>query len=163
MCYDKSAGQASKDAKSQSVRLRRENNAVADWFLQRMEGNIQTEVGPLRPGELLSMVRQGQIKPQTLLRKDDSAWFPASEVGGLFEAAVRREVQYFCPGCNKQVNKPPVSCSNCLRDLAHGEARQVLPERSVDLPGAQAPPPDPSEEESRSVQSWLKRKVGRKK
>ena len=55
--------------------------SVAQWFLQRMEGNIQTEVGPLRPRELLALVRKGEIKPATLLRKDDSAWFPRPRSG----------------------------------------------------------------------------------
>src|SRR6056297_2813742 len=68
--------------------------SVAVWFLKRMEGNVETEVGPLRPNELLSLVRKGQVQPDTMLRKDDSAWFEARTVGGLFEAALRQEVQY---------------------------------------------------------------------
>lgn len=137
-----------------------EIKSVADWFLQRMEGSVQTEVGPMRPSELLSMVRRGDIKPETMLRKDDSAWFPAGDVGGLFEAAVKQEVQFFCPSCNQRVRKPPVTCGNCLRDLGLGEAREIKPEQfnNVDLKSA----PQAEPEEQRSVQNWLKKKVARK-
>jgi hypothetical protein len=38
-------------------------------------------------GDLLKKVREGEVTPQTHVRKEDSAWFPADEVGGLFEAA----------------------------------------------------------------------------
>ena len=134
---------------------------MAVWFLQRMEGNVQTEVGPLRPSELLTMVRNGEIKPETRLRKDDSAWFPASDVGGLFEAAVRQELEYYCPSCNCRISKPPITCSNCLRDLGPREARVVKPEKLTQVPmptESQAP----REEEQRSVQSWLQKKVAKK-
>mgnify|MGYP000293648354 CR=1 FL=1 len=42
------------------------------------------DVGPLRPSELLDKVRSGEVRPETMLRKDDSAYFQASDVGGLF-------------------------------------------------------------------------------
>lgn len=133
---------------------------MAVWFLQRLEGSVQTEVGPLRPAELLSMVRKGEINPETKLRKDDSAWFPAGDVGGLFEAASRREVQYFCPACNRRISQPPITCPNCLRDLGRNDARVVQPEKM-----ALASDPlesQESKEEHRSAQSWFQKKVAGK-
>ncbi|KAA5543235.1 DUF4339 domain-containing protein [Roseiconus nitratireducens] len=133
---------------------------MSQWFLQRREGNVQTEVGPLSPHELLGLVRKGEIKPDTRLRKNDSAWFPANEVGGLFEAASRKEIQYFCPGCSRRVVKPPVVCPNCLREIPRGGAREIQPESSVAVP--QPENPAHADEGKRSVQSWLKKKVGKK-
>lgn len=131
------------------------------WFLQRMEGNVQTEVGPLRPSELLSMVRKGEIKPETRLRKDDSAWFPASDVGGLFEAAVRQDVQYYCPSCGLRIGQPPRTCPRCLRDIGPNEARVIKPEKVVgDI--AIAGEVEEEREEQKSVQSWLQKKVAKK-
>ncbi|MEM0926586.1 MAG: DUF4339 domain-containing protein [Planctomycetota bacterium] len=130
---------------------------MAVWFLQRMDGNVQMEVGPLRPSELLTMVRKGEIQPETKLRKDDSAWFEARTVGGLFEAALRQEVQYFCAGCNARIPKPPTKCPKCLRDIGKGEARAVTPA----APGSAEPSMQTADEQNaeRSVQSWLQKKV----
>ncbi len=54
-----------------------------EWFYQ--QGDY--EVGPLRPKELLDYVRKGVIRAHTPIRKGDSNWTPADQVGGLFEAA----------------------------------------------------------------------------
>jgi hypothetical protein len=125
-----------------------------------MEGSVQTEVGPLRPSELLSMVRKGEINPETKLRKDDSAWFPAGDVGGLFEAASRKEVQYFCPACDRRVTQPPVTCPNCLRDLGRNDARVVQPEKA---PVAQMPlEANERSVEHQSARSWFQKKVAGK-
>nr|WP_286177817.1 DUF4339 domain-containing protein [Rhodopirellula sp. JC639] len=128
-----------------------------------MEGNVQTEVGPLRPSELLAMVRKGEIKPETRLRKNDSAWFPASDVGGLFEAAVRQEIQYYCPACGLRIDPPPRTCPRCLRDIGRGEAREIKPEKmtaNIAISGEA----EESKEERQSVQNWLQKKVaGRSK
>ncbi|WP_146043121.1 GYF domain-containing protein [Rhodopirellula sp. MGV] len=135
---------------------------MALWFLQRLEGNVKSEVGPMQPRELLALVRRGEIKPETMLRKDDSAWFPASEVGGLFEAAYRPEINYYCPSCGKQISQPPVTCANCLHDVGAKEAREVKQ-------AIKAIPSDPkvakqssADDGQRSVQSWLRNKVARK-
>ncbi|MCD0461576.1 GYF domain-containing protein [Roseiconus lacunae] len=133
------------------------------WFLQRFEGNVQSEVGPLQPKELLELVRKGDIKPETMLRKNDSAWFPAKEVGGLFEAAYRPVIVFYCPGCGKKIPKPPVSCRHCLRDVGANEAREV--KTAVTSVAPTKPQPTPSaaaDEGQRSVQNWLKKKVARK-
>jgi hypothetical protein len=39
--------------------------------------------------ELLKKVRSGDVNAATMIRKDDSTWFPAEEVDGLFEAAFK--------------------------------------------------------------------------
>ncbi len=126
-----------------------------------MEGNVQTEIGPMRPSELLDLVRKGDVKPDTKLRKDNSAWFPAKEVGGLFEAAVREEVRYYCPSCNVRISKPPITCPNCLRDLGKGEAREIVPKKMKDP--VEEPPAAANAESTRSRQNWLTKKVNRKR
>lgn len=136
-----------------------ESSNVANWFLKRMEGNVQTEVGPLRPSELLKLVRTGQIKPNTQLRKDDSAWFEAKEVGGLFEAAVKRETRYYCPSCNKSISRPPVTCGHCLRDIDTHEAREVSADEMSAKASNQLAETSRADEGKKSVQSWLKNRV----
>ena len=44
-------------------------------------------IGPLTNEELLRKVKVQEIKKDTEVRKDNSAWFPAQQVNGLFEAA----------------------------------------------------------------------------
>jgi len=56
---------------------------ATQWFCQLKEGVR----GPLTGAELKEKVREGEISGVTLIRKDNSKWFPAKEVRGLFEAA----------------------------------------------------------------------------
>ena len=84
---------------------------MAQWYVQRQSEDptqMNEMVGPLKPAELLKMVREGDVVPESLLRKDDSAWFEAREVGGLFEAAMRPTIKYFCPQCGQEIMEPPV-------------------------------------------------------
>jgi hypothetical protein len=106
------------------------------------------------------MVRKGEIKPETMLRKDDSAWFPAGDVGGLFEAASRGELQYFCPACDRRISQPPITCPNCLRDLGRNEARVVKPEKMA--LGPETSESQESQEEHGSAKSWFQKKVAGK-
>ena len=46
-------------------------------------------IGPLTNEELLRKVRVQEIKADTEVRKDNSAWFPAQQVNGLFETAFK--------------------------------------------------------------------------
>lgn len=55
------------------------------WYCDLM-GKI---VGPLTGQQLLQKVRRGEVGEQTPIRKDNSRWFPAIEVSGLFEAAFK--------------------------------------------------------------------------
>ena len=54
-----------------------------EWFCQVMG----SEVGPLDQAQLVDMVRQHQLNPEDLVRRNTSSWVPAFEVKGLFEAA----------------------------------------------------------------------------
>ena len=135
---------------------------MAQWFVQRMEGNIQTELGPLKAAELLQLVRNGEVTPASYIRKDDSAWFEAREVGGLFEAAVRPTVHYYCPQCETEVTEPPVTCPNCLRDIRR--AHEVVTENRIAQKESNrraGPPQDTAAK--KSVQSWLRNRVKKKK
>ena len=130
---------------------------MAEWFVKTSDSETDEDVlGPLRPSELLELVRVGQVTQETLIRKDDSAWFVAEQVGGLFEAAIRPTVYYFCPQCDTRVSEPPVTCPKCLRDIR--KAREEIVENTISRPeeetlGRQA---------GRSVQNWLRKKVRKK-
>ena len=56
---------------------------ATEWYCDFM-GKI---VGPLTSSELLHRVKRGEISEQTPIRKNNSKWFPAGEVNGLFDAA----------------------------------------------------------------------------
>ncbi len=58
---------------------------ASKWFCD-LRGKVR---GPMSPQELLELVRDGQVTPTTPVRKNDSKWFRADTVGGLFEAAFR--------------------------------------------------------------------------
>ena len=45
--------------------------------------------GPLKPSELMEMIRNEEVTAATPVRKNNSDWVPASEVMGLFEAAYK--------------------------------------------------------------------------
>lgn len=56
-----------------------------EWFCHVMG----SEVGPLSQRQLVDMVRQHQLNPEDLVRRNSSDWVPAFEVKGLFEAAAK--------------------------------------------------------------------------
>lgn len=87
-----------------------------EWFYQQ---GGQT-IGPLSPKELLAKVREGEVLPQTLVKKDDSQWVEASAVGGLAEAATKDRI-YQCPYCGGAINRPPATCSHCTRWVDYTE------------------------------------------
>lgn len=104
------------------------------WFIQQDEG--VEDLGPFRPSELLELVRNGEVIADTLIRKDDLAWFVASDVGGLFEAAMRPTIEYFCPECETEVSEPPVICHKCGREIQ--EAITKITENTILDPAEQA-------------------------
>jgi len=119
---------------------------MTQWFMQ----SAAAELGPFAPSQVLEMVRRGEITRDTKLKKDDSAWFPAGEIGGLFEAAVRSTIRYLCPACRVEVKMPPCECPNCGRqiDVAYREVTQHQIEssaRNSQTPGKPAV----------SMQGWL--------
>jgi hypothetical protein len=86
---------------------------TTEWYYQLMN----EIVGPLSPSELVEKIRAGQVKEDTLIRKDDSQWVSASQVNGLFEAAQRNESRLICPYCGHDVDRPPTTCKHCNRQL----------------------------------------------
>ena len=117
-----------------------------EWYVRRED---ESEWGPLRPSELLSHVRTGEVSEETLIRKNDSAWFEAAKVGGLFEAAAKRPTRHHCPFCNHVIPPPPVTCVHCSMDVRNSVQREV-PEEEEE--------PDRSNTATRSIKGWLKKK-----
>ncbi len=124
---------------------------MSDWFVQGSDGDL----GPFRPSELLQLVRNGKVKPETPVRKGDSAWFEASSVGGLFEAAMRPTIEYFCPGCGVPVVEPPCTCDQCGREIYRAKMR-ITENTIAGDDGSSASPG------GRSVQRWLKKVRGKR-
>lgn len=127
---------------------------MADWFVQ---GN-DVDMGPLRPADLLDLVRDGTVVESTKLRKDDSAWFSAGEVGGLFEAARRPTTEHYCPHCAARVAAPPTTCPKCDRNLIKTDKRIIehsIGKKSSSSNGSSSTGP------AASAKSWLQRKLKR--
>lgn len=121
---------------------------MTEWFVQRA-GDVD---GPLRPADLLKLVRSGAVKPETKIRKGDSAWFEASQVGGLFEAAMRPTIEIHCPSCNAVLESVPCECPGCGQSVLHARTRII--ENTISN-GQEANSAKPSG--GRSVQRWLAR------
>ena len=120
------------------------------WFVQQDES--QEDIGPLRPSELLEMVRCGKVTSDSMLRKDDSNWFTAATVGGLFEAAMRPTIRYFCPQCEIEVTEPPVTCPECGREI--NQALTQITENTIVNQADQTVVGNAGN----SVKNWLKKK-----
>ncbi len=86
---------------------------ATEWYYQIMND----VVGPLTNGQLMACVRSGQVKEDTLIRKDDSQWVPARQVSGLLDAVGNNRAQRICPYCGAQVAPPPTTCRGCNRKL----------------------------------------------
>lgn len=124
---------------------------MAHWYFLE---NVEVR-GPLTPAELLVMVRRGTVTRETKVRKDNSNWFPAGDVGGLFEAAVKPTVVLHCPGCQAVIPPPPCTCPNCGRNLEN--ARREVIQNRIQSPNDGAP----QQGVGASMQNWLN-KVRRK-
>lgn len=128
---------------------------VADWFVQI--SGTGDEAGPYRPSELLELVRNGEVTPESMLRKDNSSWFAAADVGGLFEAAMRPTIRHFCPNCQHEINEPPVTCPKCDTNVVRAQTEII--ENSIASPHSQ----QQSDKTASSVKDWLSRKrLGRR-
>jgi len=128
---------------------------VADWFVQSSTNGEET--GPFRPSELLELVRSGEVTPESMLRKDNSSWFAAADVGGLFEAAMRPTIRHFCPNCKFEISEPPVSCPKCDTNVTRAQTQitenTIAPQKSSEH----------SDNTAGSVKDWLSRKrLGRR-
>lgn len=135
--------------------MRLRGTDVTSWFIQTDDN--REDVGPLRPSDLLQKVRAGEVTRETLLRKDDSAWFLAGTVGGLFEAAMRPTIEYFCPQCETSVGEPPVVCHYCGREIR--QAVTKITENTITDQEDQTL----TEQAGRSVQNWLRKKRAKRK
>lgn len=114
------------------------------WFIQSCDDTL----GPFTPSELLDKVRHGLVTPETKLRKNDSAWFAAAEIGGLFEAATRPTIEYLCPGCGGAIKLPPCRCPHCERQVE--VARKKVIEHRIESPSS-------ASKAGASMQGWLSR------
>lgn len=126
---------------------------MAEWFVQGKDADL----GPLRPADLLELVRDGSVVETTQLRKDDSAWFSAEEVGGLFEAARRPTTEHYCPHCAVRVPPPPTMCPKCDRNLVKTDKRIIehsIGKKSSSGGSLSAGP-------AASAKRWLQRKINR--
>lgn len=120
---------------------------MANWYYQ----SADNEEGPCSAADLLRLVREQVIQSETMVRKDDSAWFPAGQVGGLFEAAAKPTVEYQCPSCGTRVGKPPTYCRRCRRLLDY--ARPIFTEHEIE---GYTPPERPKESIADSWKQWVK-------
>ncbi|MDG2220633.1 MAG: DUF4339 domain-containing protein [Rubripirellula sp.] len=127
---------------------------MTQWFIQS-DGD-SNDVGPLSPTDLLGLVRNGEVRPESILRKDDSAYFRASDVGGLFEAAMRPTIEYFCPRCKKEITEPPVMCHHCDFNVVRALTR--ITENTISKPEEKPL----SQQAGNSVKKWLLRKQATK-
>lgn len=121
---------------------------MSQWFYQ-----FDDEVyGPVKASDLLQLVRDHMINAETLVRKDASAWFPAADVGGLFEAASKPTVEYYCPGCGSQVSKPPCFCRKCREVLEYARPKVIANE----IEGYEKPE-GTSNKSSETWKQWIRR------
>ncbi len=119
---------------------------MAEWFVRQQD----VEIGPLTGENLLDLIREGTVQLDTLVRKDDSAWFEAGTVGGLFAAASESTTEYYCPECRARVPKPPCVCPACEIQLSYARAKLV--EHKI---AGYTPKPKPKR--SDSMNRWLQR------
>ena len=130
---------------------------MATWYY-RASGK---EIGPLKSSEIVAHVRQGKVTPDTLVRKNDSQWVSAREVGGLLEAAdAAKRSEHVCPFCGEPIPRPPARCPSCLRDvvvsLKGGPAASVPAPRKAELT------PEEAQERRQQQIAELQRRVDRR-
>ena len=87
---------------------------MSEWFYQSAKGEV---VGPVTSKQLLDKVRDGSVKADSLIRKDDSQWVRAEEVGELFSRAFDSQKEHHCPFCGKSCPPPPSTCVHCYRKV----------------------------------------------
>ncbi|QDS86583.1 hypothetical protein EC9_07500 [Rosistilla ulvae] len=123
---------------------------MSQWFVQQDD---ESEIGPLRPSELLDLVRQGVVTPQTLCRKANSPWCHAQDVGGLFRAADSQVAGYRCPHCQKLVSQPPTYCRGCSKYI--DEAIEVMRDANSSKPQGRTQASAPSKNRLTSWSHWV--------
>ncbi len=117
---------------------------MAEWYFEMMGQSV----GPITGKQLLERVRSGDIFADTPVRKDDSQWVPARDVGGLFTAAgggQEREVR--CPYCGAQIDLPPTRCAKCRRQVEQTYELVLGPMHDADSPSTDTTDPEHRESE----------------
>jgi hypothetical protein len=121
------------------------------WYYQSKE---QVPVGPVRPGELLKLVRSGTVQEQTLLRKGDSAWFPAAQVGGLFASAAKPATHDAVASRQAVVADVDRQAANAVEETMD-EAREMLQQAKSRVQGwwqkLRGPSPGPARSNGRTA------------
>ena len=83
-----------------------------EWYYQAMG----QELGPLSAGELKSKVANGQIQPDTLIRKGiEGKWTFASNVKGLFTVSEKPPTPLSPPVAEKSKSSPTTSTAGSLK------------------------------------------------
>jgi hypothetical protein len=100
---------------------------MANWFYQLGKD----EIGPISNFDLLQLVEQGVIEPETRIRKDDAQWVNAAAVGGLFEALEVEVAKTVCPYCSASILQVPCRCPKCNRDVTVSVRTKVSDQKSA--------------------------------
>lgn len=95
---------------------------MAEWFYRTPFGE---EKGPLGGTELLELIRRGEVRGNTEVRKDKSPWVLACQINGLWQAVGRPSVEFTCPHCGRPIAKPPTRCEECRKDVAKATGHLV--------------------------------------
>ena len=123
------------------------------WFIR---GDAE-DLGPYRPSEILRLIWEGAICEETMLRKGDSPWTAAGDVGGLFEAARRPTVSWTCPHCGRAIRQPPAYCYRCDRFVERAE-KHVTEHKVPPRTGKMNAVSKPSSSASNSLSRLFRRK-----
>lgn len=102
---------------------------MAEWFYRTPFGD---EKGPMGGAQLLELIRRGEVKGQTEVRKDNSPWVPACQINGLWQAVGRPSVEFVCPHCGGAIAKPPTRCGECRKEIAKATGHLVPHQRPKD-------------------------------
>ena len=87
---------------------------AVEWYCQLMGSDL----GPLNVEQLVDMVRQHQITPEDLVRRNESPWVPAYQVKGLFEAAAKPKPKPEEAEPERKLERIDRSDYDAVRDLA---------------------------------------------
>lgn len=113
------------------------------------------QLGPLSASDLIQAIRDGVVKVDTPIRKDDSQWVPALEVSGLFAAAAKPIIHKLCPYCGCSETGPaPCECPDCGRNLPRLIQRS---EPSPVLADGERNPDSPQNQTGVRLKRWVKR------
>lgn len=102
---------------------------MADWYYRTFPGD---EKGPIGSSQLLELIRRGEVKANTEVRKGNSTWVNACQVNGLWQAVGRPSVEFSCPFCGGAIAKPPTRCAECRKEVPKAVGHLVLHQKPRD-------------------------------